>query len=242
MAGRTPDTALAPSDSLTPSDDLSAGVVATLDDYEFSAGVQNHYRVRVYSDDVLLHTYSDSITPLLDAPWVKSVTRPYLNRAVRVAEATDMTRKGRGGLFDIVGAPDPIAVTDVRAGRAYSITLATDTDGDAADLEALLDAGDVLYFQFPAGYPLPTGYYLVGDAVRSWRNAPPVQVPQRWFTLPLTAVAAPAPEVVGATTTWEAVVDAYATWDDVVAAVDTWNDLTHQIAGQGDVVVEIAVL
>lgn len=242
MAGRTPDVALTPSDSLTPADDLTVpGGGVTLDDYEFSAGVQNHYRVKVYSDGLLLHTYTDAITPILSAPWVKSATRPYLNRTVRVAEAGDFTRRARTGLFDVVGAEFPVAVTDVRSSRSYSITLATDSEGEAADLETLLDSGEALFFQFPDGYPLPTGYYAVGDVTRSWHNAPPVQVPQRWFTLPLTSVAAPSSEVVGATTNWEAVVDKYATWNDVVTAVPTWNDLTSQIAGQGDVVVDVAV-
>lgn len=240
MAGLTPSDSLFPSDTLFPADvPLPGGKI--LDDYEFTAGVQNHYRVRVYDEGgALLHTYTDDITPLLSAPWLKSVARPYLNRSVMIAEAGDFGRRARVGVFDIVGARRPIAVSDVRGGRTYSLTIQTSTADEADAIDALLDGGEVLFLQTPDGYPVPTGYYSVGDSVRSWRNAPPAQVPLRWHTLPLTEAAPPDPSIVGATTTWAAVAARYATWADVVANVATWNDLADAVAGVGDVVVDMA--
>jgi hypothetical protein len=212
--------------------------VLPVDDYEFAADVQNTYRVQVYdSTSALLWTFTDAITPTLGLAssqvWLKDLGAPYLNQIVTVSSAGDITRASRTGTFDIVGSAFPVAVTDVRAGRAYQLTLATETTTDDTNLDALLATGDVLYLHAPTGFPLPSGYYAVGDTTRTWQELTPAQNPARWTALPLTEVAAPAADVVGGTATWTAVVSSYATWDDVVAAADTWNDLVDSIADSG---------
>lgn len=208
-----------------------------VDDYEFAPSVNNQYRVQVYSGAALVVTFTDSITPLIgDAVWLKHVAYPFLNRTIDIADAGDMGRRARGGVFDIVAASLPIAVTDVRGGRAYELTVATATAQEADDLDVMLGTGDVLYLQSPPQHPVPSGYYQVGDTTRSWRGANPAELALRWFTLPLTECAAPPPTVVGATTTWAAVVNRYAKWGDLVAAASTWNAVTEAIAGTGDVI------
>lgn len=240
MSGRTPSSTLVPSLTLTPSDSLTPTPPTYLDDYEFVPDVDNHYRVRVYdSGGALLHTYTDHITPTLDGQvWLKDIARPFLNSTIQIASAGDITRQSRTGLLTIVGRSLPVAVTDVRGGRAYELVIETSTADEATALEVTLSTGDVMYLQSPAGYPIPTGYYSVGDLSSSWRGLPPVQQPTRWWTLPLTQCAAPDPAIVGATTTWHAVVGGYATWADLADAVDTWADVAEAIAGVGDVIVE----
>lgn len=206
-----------------------------LDDYEFDADVNDQYRVQVWSESTLLWTFTDSITPVLglgaSQAWLKDIAAPYRNRIVTIASADDITYGARVGLFDIVGAALPVAVTDVRGGQAYNAVLAAaDTDEDAS-VKALLSSGNVLFLQASADFPLDSGYYSAADVVRSWRGAPPTQNPRRrWWTLPLTEVAAPAADVVGSTNTWVNVAATYATWNDVVAAYASWNELVDTVA------------
>lgn len=211
--------------------------IAPIDDYEFTPSIENHYRVQVWNGTVLLHTYSDAITPLLSDVWLKNIARPYLNRTVSVADAGDMSMPARMGVFDVVGSQYPVAVTDVRGSGRYELTLETSSADDARDLRLSLAPGDTIYLQVPPDYPLDTGYYVIGDLTRSWRNAPPAQVPLRWWTLPLIEVAAPAADVVGVTVTWTAAVNTFASWTDLLAAAATWADLADAVASPEDVIV-----
>lgn len=220
----------------------AAGVVP-LDDYEFVASVQNTYRVLVYSGATLVRTYQDSITPLLGVTgsdiWLKYVTAPFLNRVVTVADAGDTTRDGSNGVFKVIGRSLPVAVTDYAGSRTHDLVVATADAGDDTNTDLALSTGAVIFLHVPDGYPLDvqTGYYSVGQVTRTRRGLPAALNPMRWWTLPLTEVAAPAATVVGATTSWTAVVSTYATWSAVIAGQASWSSLLNTIANPADVIV-----
>jgi hypothetical protein len=202
-----------------------------VDDYEFTPGVTNYYRLTPGTGSV----QTDDIAPVLDSVWLKDLARPFLNMKVKLAAPGDITRASRSATFDVIGRNPPVAVTMARGLRQFDLVVKTATDDAMAGLAALLDPGDVLLLQVPSDYPAPLGgYYLPGDAVES-RNGGVWQA--RWTTISLTEAAAPGPDIIGGTITWAGLPALYASWDDLSAAVDSWNDLAETVGAPGDVVV-----
>jgi hypothetical protein len=170
------------------------------------------------------------------AVWLKSISRPFLNRAVRAQVARNFTvaRDSRTGVFDIVGRSYPIAVAELRRSREWTLYVETRTVTEADDLELMLSLGDVLFVHVPGYCDLPGGYYVAGDVSYTWINGRP---DRRRFTLPLTEVAPPGPDVTGTIGTWATVMATYATWADVMAAHPDWADLLTLSGTPADVVV-----
>ena len=206
--------------------DLTSGP-ATLDDYEFPPGVPVTYR---------FHGDTAQITVGLDGVWIKNIAKPWLNRQVKVVEASAIERPSRGGVFDVVGRTNPVTVTDVRASRRFDLVVLADTGQEADDLELALSAGDVVFLHVPPGCPLPidTMYAAVGD-LESEQVSRYSEV--RLLTLPLTETAAPSADVVGSTITWSGVLNAYSAWQALLDVQPTWADVLEQIGKPGDIVV-----
>lgn len=181
---------------------------------------------------------TQTITPALTQIWLKSVARPYLNKAVTVVGFDDEELESRSEAFDVVGRTYPVAVTDVRAASVQVVTVTTSTLADADDFQNRLMGGDVAFLHTPdtaGGCPLRTRYALIGKVNR--RKGSGARTGRRFFDLPLIEVAAPSSILVGNTILWSDVVASYATWADVIAAKPTWSDLVDQIAVPGDVIV-----
>lgn len=176
-----------------------------------------------------------TVTPALNAVWLKNTQRPYLNRTVVVTDWSDIERPARSGVFDIVGRSYPVAVTELRGGRRYTLTVTTPTLDLATELDGILSAGEPVFLHTPPGCPFPGGYYIIGDT--SVRRSAARRSERRYFDLPLVEVAAPDGTLVGSTITWQGVVNAFATWSDVIAAEPTWSDLLDRIGTPADVVV-----
>lgn len=218
--------------------EISAGIGVAYD-YEFAADVENLYRVYYYnaSDQVVVGDPPVGITPELGAVWLKSVAHPYLNRKLWLVDVSDISSPMRGGVFDVVGRSFPVAVSDVRGSRQFSITVATETKAEAEDLLLCLSVGGPAFLHVPSGCPLPvdTMYVQVGNVTQ---EQPSRYSEVRLFDLDMVEVAAPGPDLVGSTITWSGVVNNFATWEEVVTDVSTWNDLLSIVGKPGDVIVE----
>lgn len=179
----------------------------------------------------------DDITPTLTDVWLKSVSRPFLNTTVAPLGSTfAVERSERSGLFDVVGRSLPVAVSDVRGSRRYSLTLRTDTEQDADDLDLLFASGDILFLHAPAGRVVPAGgVYLRMGLVRAVHPAP--ARPLRLTEAAATEVAAPGPDVVGAQSTCQTVINTYATVTDLIAAHATCADVLTLIGDGSEVLV-----
>jgi len=179
------------------------------------------------------------ITPTLDGVWLKSVARPFLNRKVTVRDFSEVGRRARGGTFPVVGRSYPVAVTDVRGSREWTLLLSTYTPEDADDLDLLLASGDILLVHVPPGTDrlsaVPGGYVVVGDTREV--TPPTVDLRMRVFEVPCTEVAAPGPDVVGAQSTWQTVLNTYPTWQAVMDARASWADLLELVGDPTDVIV-----
>lgn len=177
-----------------------------------------------------LTTQTNSITPTLDGVWLKFIARPFLNTLVQPWGDIQWTRRSRSGVFDVVGRSTRVAVTDVRLSREGPLSVYTQTSADYERLDLVLAGGDPVFLHAPAGHPLPSMYVDVGDVQI---DSP---VPGTYFfTLPLTQVAAPAPEIVGATSTFQTLLSNYATFSDVLAGFATFQEILDEIAQPADI-------
>lgn len=207
-----------------------AGNAASLDDYEFVPGVTNYYRVNAPSSSF----YTDDIAPAQAGVWFKSITRPFLNRAVEVVNYSDISRPGRNGIFDVIGRSFPVAVTDVRGSRRWTYELVTQTTTDADALELVFASGDPLYVQTDGENDIPSGYVVVQDMARSrWGH----QSQRRYFSLPVVEVAAPSADIVGTTGTWETLLAEFGSWNAVLAEFGTWLEVADYVADPTVVIV-----
>lgn len=202
---------------------------ANLDDYEFVPGAVNYYRVTAG-----VNVFTTTISPAQSGVWFKSITRPFLNRAVAVTNVGDITRPARNGVFEVKGRTYPIAVTDVRLSRRWRMTVKCETVTDADALDLVFASGDPLYIQTDGANDIPGGYVVVDDVDRT-RYGHLSQ--RRYFELPMTEVAAPGPEVYGVTGTWETLLAEFGTWTAVLAAFGTWADVADYVASPSVVIV-----
>lgn len=209
---------------------------AALDDFEFPPGVAITYRFRSYDvSNVLQSTQTVAITQNLMSVWLKVPSTPFLNQAVTVVDRGQITRKSRAGLFDVVGRSTPVMVGDVASSISYELQLLTKTVGAETNLDYLFASGEVVFLHLPSTVTsIPGGYFAVGDTSRE----PTMRLsPNRVWSVPLTGVAAPGPEVVGPAYTWTAVLADFATWTTELAANATWSALLARTGTPSDVIV-----
>jgi hypothetical protein len=222
--------------------DIGAGTAGTVHDYEFADGVRNRYALYNFNAlggglEVVPSTPQDTI-PALDAVWLKSVARPFLNRTVTVTDFSDVARPSRGQVVDVLGRRLPVAVTEVRGSRQFELTLRAATAAEVDALATFFSFGDTVFLHVPADCPVPaSGHFAVGDVTE--RRPPKHDSFARYFGLPLTEVDAPASSLVGYTVTWGGVTAAWASWAAVLADVDvpTWFDLVQYVSAPTDEVV-----
>lgn len=200
---------------------------ASLDDFEFFADVENHYRVTSFdASDVQQEQFSTEITPEIGSVWLKSIRYPLLNRPVTVENWSEITRPSRDSVHAVVGRSTPIATSDLRGSQQFTLTLLVGLDDDAdpaidAGLQDLvLASGGVWFIHVPEGWPVPGGYVVIGETA-SGRVVPHGEVPYR-ITLPCTVVTPPSPLVTGALLTWGTVRRLYGnSWEAARAANPT---------------------
>jgi hypothetical protein len=215
----------------TTSDNVPAGVV-TLGGG--AAAISENATIR-FARKAFVSQESTSTTPPLDRVWLKHPQRPFLNRSVTAVDWSPVRRAARTGVYPVIGRSLPVAVTDLRGPRQWTLTLMTESLAAADELDTILSSGGVVHLHVPDGCPFPGGYYTIGDT--ELRRGQSVRSERRYIDLPLTEVAAPASSVVGTTYTWQGVINDYSSWADLIADNTTWADLLEHIGDPTDVVV-----
>jgi hypothetical protein len=196
----------------------------TVLDLEVPTDVTATYALEVFSSalasldtDTATATYtSDGVDRLIN------YSGPGLVREVTVSEFPSVTSEARGGVFDVLGRRNRIAVTDVRSGESGRMTVLEDDRGES--LRTWLADGSVVALRTPPdrGYGSPVAF-AVGRVTTS-RIATAAD-PLRLIELEITEIDVPVPSL-GASTpiTWESLMVYAATWADVKAQVgwETW--------------------
>lgn len=189
------------------------------------------------ADDLPYFTLdSETLSSDVSGFWLKSTMRRFLNLTPMVVDYAEPSRTPRGGQLDVIGRSLPIGQVELMTSRSTVLTFRTLDLQAARTLEFLIASGDVLYLQTPSSCPIVSGHYRVDGDMTSVRVTPRSDV--RLFTLPLREVAAPGPDVVTATSTWETVIAMFGTWEDVIAACPTWEDVLALVGDPSEVIVE----
>lgn len=215
------------------------GGAASVDDYEFAAGVENQYRVLDVDDLEGAPVESDDITPAFEdcEVWLKSIRYPMLNQRVELYEYSDLERDGRASVLDVAGRSFPVGVTDVASGMRLELQFRVLTAEAARKLSLSIDVGDAFFLQIaPDGHPQlpPRSFYFVVPSSRVQR----VDLGEkRRMVLQVAEVAPPGPEVVGSTLVWGTVRNLYGSWAQLRAANPTWGDLLATVGSPDDLVV-----
>jgi hypothetical protein len=214
-----------------------SGGVANLDDYEFEPGVAITYQITSYNvAGVQQASFTSSpITQDLAGVWLKVPAAPYLNRQVVVQDAGELTRRSRAGLFDVIGRSYPVAVGDIASSTGFDLAILTQDFPAEEGMDYLVASGQVVFLHVPSTVTLVRpGYYSMGDVTRSRVGR---LSDKRVWTLPLTEVARPAPQIVGPAYTWQALLAEYGTWSAVIAGNATWAAVMNRVASPSDVIV-----
>jgi hypothetical protein len=171
-----------------------------------------------------------TITPTIDKVWIKNPARPYMNTALETPVGLlTPERKARAGVFAVVGRTLPVAVTDFRLGKEYTIGAQVESDVERDRLDAILTAGDVVFVQIPPGtIRLKSIFAVIGDS--TYDDESSIQ----W--LPLTQVAAPSGSIYGTTSTCQTVISTYATCADLIAAKATCADVLDIVGDPSDII------
>lgn len=203
---------------------------ATHYDYEFPSGVEITYRVKTFSGtDVELDTLSDVITVNLESVWLKSVEFPFLNRPVVVIDWSPVQRQFRGGVFPVIGRSLPVAVTDLRGSRKYTLETVVQTPDAARDIDYLLASGGSVFVHVPGHCDVPQMYAIVEGASSESRAA--LRSQRRIITLPLMEIAKPKLSIVGAMSEWQTLLATFGTWEAIISAYPVWDELLDALNG-----------
>ena len=183
----------------------------------------------------IINSVTANTTPTLTTAWLKSIARPFLNQQIEFGgDQLLIQRPPRGGVFNIVGRSLPVAVSDVRGSRRYAVVLRTETAEQAENLDTLFASGDVL-FTHGSQCRVPSGVYWFVGMVEELEPVP--EDPWRLTSAEVVEVAAPGPDVVGATSSWQTVINTYATWTDEIVAKASWSALMELVGDPSEVIV-----
>lgn len=209
---------------------------AGVDDYEWSPGVATTYRVTSYNAaNVQQAQFTVAITQDVTSVWLKVPAGPFLNQPVVVLDHSEIQRRTRTGLFDVVGRSLPVMVGDIASGLSYTLQLLTDTTAAERNLDYLFASGEVVFVQLPSTVQyLPAGYFAVGTPSRL--PVSKVSTQQMW-SVTLTQVAAPGASVVGSAYTISSMLAEYATISAVMAGNATIALLLDRTGTPSDVIV-----
>lgn len=196
-------------------------------------------RGAVTSSPANVATQVSSITPVITTVWLKSITKPFLNRTfVCVPPAGDVLRGDRTGIFEVINRGVPVAVTDLKQSREVELQVVTRSTTEWQDLDLIMSTGETMFVHTPLNYELQSMYVVVGQVTR---HRPLLSrtcdTDWRIFTLPLREVATPDVSICGSTVTWQSVINFYATWQTTINGETSWLDLLANVGSPTDVIV-----
>lgn len=178
-----------------------------------------------------------NITPDLGGQvWLKCPRFPFLNRPITVTGVSPIGRVSRGMAGEVTGRSMPVGTVDIRGSRAFTLTVFTDTNELAGDMDLILATGEIMFVHVPTGSTVPGGYVMIGDTAQA-PGAEGGGSPEQTFELPCRVVVAPGADVVGTTMVWGTVFALYGSWGALIASNPSWSPLLATVGSAEDVVV-----
>jgi hypothetical protein len=202
-----------------------------VEDYEAPLATPITYLIEVIDpSDMSVETRTSEEVTIshtdINIAWLKDPGYPSRNLQVMVARAPDWQRPIEQSVNRIKGRRNAVTLSDVRGGLEGDLTIWTRSDGERAELHALLDPGSTLLWQAAPGMGVSDMYVSVAGITEARTGGTAMELWRAW-TLPLmqqdqpTAVGVSGSagrtwqDVLAEFTTWQGVLDAYATWEDV---------------------------
>ncbi len=156
--------------------------------------------------------------------WVKSPSQPALNTAATFVDVPSMQAPRRQQVFDVLGRPDPIVVSDVRSSLRGQLQWRSMTAEDTDRILGLLRGSPVVFMQVPAT-PFGERYASLGDADAASVFDFQGPIAAVW-TVGYVEVASPPGGVVGDLGgNWQTLLDEGGTWGSLRDAGGTWLGL-----------------
>lgn len=161
--------------------------------------------------------------------WIKNIQRPYLNTALSTPLGKlSITRPARAGVFDVVRRGLPVAVTDLRGSKEFTIGALVVTDVERDRLDLILTAGEPILLHVPPNIRLKSLYATIGDETYDDEASS--------YTLPLKEVAAPPSTIVGVTILYSDIEATFATYAAVRTAYATYAAVMDSIGSPTDII------
>lgn len=150
------------------------GGTVTCYDYEAPNGVAVKYRARTihtYASATAYSAWSSSADETWSDPdqwWLKNLTDPDFNLAIRLRDYSDIARPARQVVHEVLGSPFPIVVDDARGATTGTITFRCDDAAEREFVDELLDLTNVTWLlQGPVGHEEKDRWVALGDHSRS---------------------------------------------------------------------------
>ena len=194
---------------------------------------------------VTYRAYLDANQPIESSPativtdgmtfWLKDVILGAFSTKVQIQDMSDVTRAANIlGTYKVIGRANPIIITDVRQGRAGTMTLTTKTFSDSISIGDIIASGNTLLLQCPPSAHFPDMYFQAGDISESWNGAPSYSQVHSWV-IPFTETDPPSQSsisldfnswlLVTQFTTWQTVLNDRTDWTEVFTTPYSTSDL-----------------
>ena len=175
----------------------------------YALSVENVSRVELDTDTATATYTADGVDRLVN------FSGPGLVREITVSAFPQVTSEARGGVFDVLGRRNRIAVSDVRSGESGQIAVVEEDRGESLRTW-LADGSTVALRTHPdRGYGTPVAF-AIGRVATERVSTAGDQL--RLINMEVTEVDVPVPSLgASAPITWESLMAYAATWADVKA-------------------------
>jgi hypothetical protein len=222
-------------------------VIRSGESIPLTAGMRTVFDMEAPLDEAVYYTATQAAPPGAETATSNTVTvpsngfsylihpgKPTLSCRLDHVQSLDvMGRKARVGLFNVLGRPTPVAVTDMRSTATGTLLATTWSANEAQTIRNVTADGSVLLLQTPAQADLGNLYIAVGD-VSEARISSAYMLTERRFTIPFTVVDRPfGLAVVAEGYRWLDVFTSYGDWETFYDAANTWYEVLSQPAGGG---------
>lgn len=224
---------------------IAAGDTLAIYDYESGNGESVVYRAQAQRTStvagitqVTVSQFSTLSTPTSWSSsdvWLKSPLFPAFNTTIRLGQFGTFTRRIARGVFDVVGRPKPVVVSDVRHGLEGQMTVSVRSTAELDSIRFMSDLSSTVLLQTPPSFNFGSKYLALGDEREDRINIVASNA-YRWVQFDFTEVDSPVGDAAGiyVPPVVQPPAVSISTWDDVSAAAADWATLANRYTAWAD--------